>query len=41
MDVLEVLPLLLEAQSACDTWFGLIEPEQIQAALQMVEQEFD
>ena len=39
MDVLEVLPLLLEAQSACDTWFGFIEPEQIQAALQMVEQE--
>ena len=39
IDVSELLPLLLDAQSACDTWFGLIEPEQVQAAMRAVKQE--
>ena len=39
IDVSELLPLLLDAQSACDTWFGLIEPEQVQAAMRAVKEE--
>jgi hypothetical protein len=39
IDVSDLLPLLLDAQTACETWFGLIDPEQIREATEIVERE--
>jgi hypothetical protein len=39
IDVSDLLPLLLDAQTACETWFGLIDPEQIREAMEIVERE--
>ncbi|KAL3938946.1 MAG: hypothetical protein SGARI_001548 [Bacillariaceae sp.] len=37
IDVSELLPLLLDAQTACNQWFGFIDPDQVQEAMRMVE----
>jgi hypothetical protein len=37
IDTTDLMPLLQDAQSACDKWFALIEPDQVSAALQVAQ----